>query len=235
MKEALILFSGGKDSFLSTLLMIEKGYKVHLVTYENGCGLKASNALHGAKRILKKYGEDRVNIIGIKRTEAIWREFIRNYYNMKASDILKLYGEATISQFNCLTCRLSMYVMTIILCLKNNIDTVVDGARKSQLFALEQDELLERFEKLFKKYNIKIEYPVKELEDDYELKNQLLIRGFVPKTLEPQCLLGVSLKKEEIDEKVINAMEKIYDNLLKDKAEELIQKYKNVNLSGEYL
>lgn len=154
---------------------------------------------------------------------------------MKASDILKLYGEATISQFNCLTCRLSMYVMTIILCLKNNIDTVVDGARKSQLFALEQNELLERFEKLFKKYNIKIEYPVKELEDDYELKNQLLIRGFVPKTLEPQCLLGVSLKKEEIDEKVINAMEKVYDSLLEDKAEKLIQKYKDVSLSGEYL
>ena len=27
MKEALALFSGGKDSFLATLLMIEKGYK----------------------------------------------------------------------------------------------------------------------------------------------------------------------------------------------------------------
>ena len=57
MKEVLVLFSGGKDSFLSTLLMLEKGYKVNIVTYENGCGLKASNALHGAKRILKKYGK----------------------------------------------------------------------------------------------------------------------------------------------------------------------------------
>ena len=235
MKEVLVLFSGGKDSFLSTLLMLEKGYKVNIVTYENGCCLKASNALHGAKRILKKYGKNNVNIIGIQRIEAIWREFIYQYYNMKTSEILKSYGETTISQFNCLTCRLSMYIMTIILCLKNNIDTVVDGARKSQLFVLEQNELLERFEKLFKKYNIKIVYPVKELESDYELKNELLIRGFVPKMLETQCLLGVPLQQGEIDKEIINGMEKIYDNLLKNKAEELIEKYKDVDILGEYL
>lgn len=35
MKEALILFSGGKDSVLSTLMMLDKGYKVNLVTFDN--------------------------------------------------------------------------------------------------------------------------------------------------------------------------------------------------------
>ncbi len=235
MKEALALFSGGKDSFLATLLMIEKGYKVNLVTYENGCGLKATNALHTAKRILKKYGKEKVNIIGIKNTESIWREFIYPYYNLKTSDILELYGEVPISQFNCLSCRMAMYVVSIIICLKNNIDTVVDGARKSQLFAIEQNELLERFEKLFKEYNIKMMYPLKDFEDDYELKNQLLIRGFVPKTIEPQCLLGLPLKKDEIDNEIISSILNVYEKLLKDKSKNLIQKYRNIEISGEYI
>lgn len=51
MKEALILFSGGKDSFLSTLLMLDKGYNVNLVTFDNGYDLKSENVLIGAKRI----------------------------------------------------------------------------------------------------------------------------------------------------------------------------------------
>ena len=40
-KNALVLFSGGKDSFYTTLLILEKGYNVKLLTYENGCGLKS--------------------------------------------------------------------------------------------------------------------------------------------------------------------------------------------------
>ena len=51
MNEALILFSGGKDSFLSTLIMLDKGYKVNLVTFDNGCELKSKNVLKIEKNI----------------------------------------------------------------------------------------------------------------------------------------------------------------------------------------
>ena len=149
MNNVLVLFSGGKDSFYLTLLMLEKGYNVKLVTYENGCGLKSENAIETAKRIQEKYGDDKVEILGVFKTEAIWREFLNLFYNKKMSEILKEYGETTISQFNCLSCRLSMYVMSIILSNKMNIKLIVDGARKSQLFAIEQDSLLERFKKFF--------------------------------------------------------------------------------------
>jgi len=65
MKESLILFSGGKDSFLATLLMLEKGYKVNLITFDNGYELQCKNVLTGAKRIQKK----------------IWSGQSRNYRN----------------------------------------------------------------------------------------------------------------------------------------------------------
>ena len=67
MKEALILFSGGKDSFLSTLMMLDQGYKVNLVTFDNGHELNIKKVLIGAKKIQKKYGSDKVKIIGIKK------------------------------------------------------------------------------------------------------------------------------------------------------------------------
>lgn len=206
MNNVLVLFSGGKDSFYLTLLMLEKGYNVKLVTYENGCGLKSENAIETAKRIQEKYGDDKVEILGVFKTEAIWREFLNLFYNKKMSEILKEYGETTISQFNCLSCRLSMYVMSIILSNKMNIKLIVDGARKIQLFAIERDALLERFKSFFEKYNMEIDFPLKDFKDDFELKNQLLIRGFVPKTLEPQCLLGMPMSNKDLTKEIIMAI-----------------------------
>lgn len=234
-KNALVLFSGGKDSFYASLLILEKGYNVKLLTYENGCGLKSENAIETAKRIQLKYGIDRVEILGVLRTAAIWREFAYLFYNKTISEILKQYGNTTISQLNCLSCRLAMYVMTIILSKKMDIQLVVDGARKSQLFAIEQDVLLEKFQKFFDKYNLKIDFPLKDLQDDFELKNQLLIRNFVPKTLEPQCLLGMPLSSKEMTQEIIDATTNVFEELLLPKAYELIDKYKNIDILGEYL
>lgn len=157
------------------------------------------------------------------------------FYNKKTSEILKEYGEITISQFNCLSCRLSMYVMSIILCNKMNMKLVVDGARNNQLFAIEQDLLLTRFKAFFAKYHIKIDFPLKNFKDNFELKNQLLIRGFIPKTLEPQCLLGMPISKKDITTEIIESSAKVFDKLLLKKANELVEKYKNINISGEYI
>ncbi len=233
-EEVLVLFSGGKDSFLLTLLLIEKGYNVNLVTFENICEIKSKNAIKQAKRIQNKYGKIKVKIIGIQKTDAIFREFIKLYYNTKPSQNIEKYGDLPISQFNCLSCRLSMYVMSIIIAKQNGIHEIADGARISQKFAIEQEPLLKCFTELFEKNGLNIVFPLKEMKDDFELKNEILIRGFTPKTLEPQCLLGMPLEND-LDEETINATEKCFKRLLLKKSNELIEKYKNMNLSGEYI
>ena len=212
MKACLVLFSGGKDSLLSTILLIEQGYKVKLVHYDNMCSIGCSNVKKGYIRLVKKYGCDKVEYIGVKNISGSFRKFINIMYNMHISEIKEKYGNISISELNCLACRLSMYIASIIICQKMHIKYVADGARNSQLFAIEQDLLLERFKSFFEKYNIKIEFPLKDFKDDFELKNQLLIRGFVPKTIEPQCLLGMPISNKDLTNEIIESTAKILIN-----------------------
>lgn len=233
MKKVMVLFSGGKDSLFTAVQSLEKeDYQVYLVHYENGCSICSKNVLYSVKKLIQRYGEDKCKFLGIYNVAAIFREFLLLYYNLKPSDILKLYGEIPISQFNCLACRLSMYIMSILLCQKHGIDLVLDGARKSQLFAIEQELLLNQFISFFNEYSISIEFPLKDLKDDYELKNQLLIRGIVPKTLEPMCLLGVPLTSSQIDNEMVESVSLVFNNLLKEKSKILIKRYQEIETLG---
>lgn len=233
MKKVLVLFSGGKDSMLSTILLVEQGFEAVLVHYDNSLELGSKNVKKGYERLIKKYGENKVKYLGVKRIEAIFRSFIKDFYNLKVDEILKEYGKISFSQFNCLACRLSMYVATIILCKQLNISYVADGARKSQLFAIEQDCMLDLFKNLFKEYNIDLLLPVKNLENDFDEKNEFLVRGIVPKVSEAQCLIGMPLNVN--DSEILDASINIYKDFLYPKVNDLIEKYKNVMFGDDYI
>ena len=235
MSRALILFSGGKDSFLSTLKAIDQGYEVNIVTFDNGQELKSKNVIKEAKRIQKKYGSDKVEIIGIKKTDSIFRELICSFYNYDIQFIKEKFGNITISQFNCLSCRLSMYILAIIICLQKNIDTVIDGARKSQLFAIEQETMINEFKKLFENFNLEIIFPVLNETYDYSIKNQILANGFVPKMNECQCLLGMPILNGSMNDDILEGCLNVYMKELYPKIERIIETYKNIDFKEKYL
>ncbi len=235
MDKVLVLYSGGKDSLLSAILLIEKGYEVYLVHYDNSLEIGQNNVKNGFKRLEKKYGSNKVKFVGIKKTDAIFRELIKEFYNTKFKNIYDKFGNISVSEFNCLACRLSMYIESIILCKKLNIHFVADGARTSQKFAIEQPQMLDLFTSLFKKYNIDIIYPVKDLTDDFQEKNDLLIRGIIPKVSESQCLLGMPLLDNSLDNEVLLAVIKVYKDLLFSKIDTLIERYRNVDIGEKYI
>ena len=235
MKKVLVLFSGGKDSMLSAILLIEQGYEVVLVHYDNSFEIGSNNVEDGYKRLVKKYGNDKVKYLGVKKVDSIFRTFIRDFYNLKANDILDNYGKITFSQFNCLACRLSMYILTIILCKQLNISYVADGARNSQLFAIEQDSMLTLFTQMFHEYEIELLLPVKDLKDDFEEKNEFLMRGIIPKVSESQCLIGMPLNSNKVYNEVVDASVNIYNRYLYPKVNDLIERYLNIELEEQYI
>ncbi len=221
-EKVLQLFSGGKDSFLSTCKLAEQGYTVLLITYKNGCSLCIQNTKHEVERLIKKYGE-KVHFLGYYPTVGIWREFFLPFLNLKPSEIKEKYGEITYSQFNCLTCRTTMYLYSIVFCNYLGIKKISDGARPSQGFVVELPSMLERYEKLLSKYEIELLLPVQYIDSDWTVKNELLLRGIVPKTLEPQCLIGVPLPNgKKPDEDIIQGTLKFFDEEMYPKCYELL-------------
>lgn len=220
----LQLFSGGRDSFLSTCRLLENNNIVHLITYDNGCSLSSENVKHSVDRLINRYGEEQVKFLGVYDIFGIWREFFLSYFNLRSSEIINEYGEITYSQLNCLTCRSSMYIYSIAICKYLSIVKVADGARYSQGFGIEREPMLNRFKGLFKKYNIEIILPVVDLDSDWKRKNELMMYGYTPKVYEPQCLLGVPIENEGLSEDVISGLITFYDTEILPKCDSLINK-----------
>jgi len=237
-KEVIVLFSGGRDSFLTACKLIENGYKIYMVTFENGIGLQGYNAKYAAEKIIKKYGNDKAEFLGVQCIAGFWREFFLPYYNMKPSEIIKEFGELTISQFHCLTCRMSMYIWSIIKAKQMGIKYIAEGARENQGFVVELPIFISKLKNFLKEYNIDLLLPVYKLNSDHKRKDELLIRGFLPKTLEPQCLIGVPLPSgqapdNEVQGAAINYLEKIIIPRAKRLIEENLKTF--IDKSGDIL
>jgi len=233
-KKIIVLFSGGKDSFLSTCLVIEQGFKALMVTFDNGAGLSGTNSANGAERIIKKYGSNKAEFLGVRSVVGIWREFVLPFRNMKPKEIAEAYGELTVSQFNCLTCRSAMYTWTILKAQELGIKHVADGARKSHGFVIELPCMLERFREFFLEFGIELLFPVWDLESGWRLKNLFLTRGFVPKVIEPQCLLGTPLSGI-LDEEVQEATVSYFDQIVRPRAAKLISERFPITAGENYL
>lgn len=52
MKKVLVLYSGGKDSMLSAILLLEQGFQVYLIHYDNSLEI-GNNIKNGFKRLEK--------------------------------------------------------------------------------------------------------------------------------------------------------------------------------------
>lgn len=196
MNKVLQLFSGGRDSMLSVCRLLEvEDIQVVLANFTNGFTVGVDNVQHGINRLIERYG-DRVSSLGTYDVSWVWRELLRPVLNRSTSDILADYGEVTYSQLNCVTCRLSMYVYAIAICMSYNITEISDGARYSQNFVIESEAMLKCISSLLKKFDIDLLTPVAHVSANWERKNDLLRYGFVPKVLEQQCLMGVPLEGE---------------------------------------
>lgn len=221
MKEVLLMYSGGLDSFLSVCRLIEAGFRVLLVHFDNGSMIGTEAVLKGTEILKKKFGS-RVEYIGIVSTAAINMR-LKKIENRKFSDIVDLFGNATMSQYQCLVCRSAMYYYAAALALERNIHFVAEGARRSQKFAIEQTPVLECFNAFLKKNDIELLLPVIDLEDDFEKIMEINEWGLEAIPYESKCLLGYRLENEyPVDEEIITAIQHIFNELIRPEMDALI-------------
>ena len=221
-KQALILFSGGLDSLLTSCKMIEDRYQVTLVHYDNGSSSGCEYVKKTAERLIERYGEDKVKFWGYGLTVGYFKALRDEIYSLELQEIVQKYPYFNLPQFTCLACRSAMYIYTILLCKKLNIKVVAEGARKSQLFAIEQTNMLEQYRNLLNAFGIELATPLLNLESNYDRTLELLIRGINPTVIEPQCHFGVPMKKPLSPEEELEVSH-IYQEELKPKCLKLIK------------
>lgn len=214
--DVILMLSGGRDSFLAACRLLEDSKKFHLkmVTYDNGCSYCSANVNEVSQRIIKKYGADRAEYLGVYKISSVIREFFFPYFNMTPVEQSKEFFGLTPSQFHCLVCRTSMYIYSVWLALLHGASGIAEGGRESQGFVIELPGMAkERYPLLVESVGLNLLLPVYDLRDDWIRDNELLSRGYLCKSFEAKCLIGVPVNGS-VDESVIQGVHAYYDKIM---------------------
>lgn len=233
-EEALIHFSGGLDSFLATMKTIESGYRAVLINYNNGSSVGMERINYGYERLLERFGEEYVRMWGYGMTVGYFKALRDDFYQMKPSELVSLCPNLTMGQINCLTCRSAMYIFSVLVCQREKINTVVDGARRSQGFVLERDAMLEKYREFFQTYDIELLTPVLDLKTDWEREIAIMLRGMSAMPTDGKCFLGTPITFEDEEHMLKRDQEAvdIWENNLKPKCHKLVKYSENIMLDN---
>lgn len=228
-KEVLLMYSGGLDSVLSCIRLIRDGYKVYLIHFDNGSSIGSENIQVGAQRLINRFRDD-VEYLGIASTASYFLNYrgMVNIENLNAKELYEKYGKISISQCRCLLCRMAMYTYSIALARKMGISYIAEGARESQLFAIEQNVLLNEFRDLCKKFDIELLTPVIDVVDDYEKENEIFMWDHNLGAYESKCLLGFPMDKKLTQEE-LDDIKEFYKNIKYLQEKDIIEKRVVIN------
>lgn len=124
--EVAVMFSGGIDSLLASVLLQQKYDRVHLITFDKGYlefGIK--NNVPNVNRLKTAFGEDRIThqVIDIKQIVK----------RISVSKIFKDRKDYNIEIRWCVGCRLSMNTGGLLYALENNLIGYADGSNREQI------------------------------------------------------------------------------------------------------
>lgn len=224
MEKVLLFFSGGNDSTLTACKLASSEYDVHLITFDNGCEEGIENIRNRAtilERLFQTSSTGKVRNLGVFQSVSEFMALRQESANMPFSKIVSCYGDLNPNQLNCFNCRSAMYVVGVVVAKELGIKWIAEGARKTQLFALEQRKLLEGYRKLLTHYDMDLLLPVYDYETDTEVENELnrySIHFYEPlydgtTGYEAKCWLGTPMDRP-LTEEEINGYDKFYYDVL---------------------
>lgn len=201
-KDVLLMYSGGKDSTLAAIRLVNMGYNVYFIHFDNGATLDTDKPYLTWKNIFCslevyqfpfKYAK-----VNIKNK---YQEFFQNWEE-NYGNVLK--DGSIDSEIRCLACRSAMYNYALKIAIDEGFKYIAEGARISQEFFIEQPIMLSEYQNIAQKFGIELLFPVLEVENDQEVIQELLDNSFSSKTWESKCILGRKAKaKTKKDKKLI--------------------------------
>lgn len=181
-KSVVLLFSGGRDSSLACAVLAKKGYKIHLLTFNNGTTTNLSLAERRYKELDKRFPD-----------AIIARKVIPSYGLFKEIALTSIEKDFKKYETNllCMGCKLAMHVLSLIYCLENKVSIIADGYTEYQRTWVEQiPQAIQTVRKFHEEYKVKYVNPVYDQNSKDQVKKKLFSFGLSTKSLEGSCLLG---------------------------------------------
>ena len=181
-EEAVLLFSGGRDSSLAVVRLIEMGYKIHLLTFDNG----ATEDIAKSNLRLSEYSDE------IKKN-IITRKIINSKELFKKIALSNIETDITHFQKNliCMGCKMAMHTISLNYCLKNGIKVIADGYTYYQKEWPEQmPKAIDEIKKFHGQYGVKYVNPVYDIRSKEKAKEELDSYELSTNSLEGKCIFG---------------------------------------------
>lgn len=190
-KKVGVLFSGGRDSSLTSCLLALRDYKIHLITCYNGATVNTEISNYRHNELLKVFPDNIVERITIP-VYALFRELAlanieSDFQRYKTSHI-------------CMGCKLAMYTEGLLYCLENDIRLIAGGCAKYQNHYPEQlEEVIMVIQAFLNEYGVQFINPVFDYETEDDVKYKLFRFGLSTKSLEGSCLFGDTYSVPEVE------------------------------------
>lgn len=222
-KTVLLMLSGGRDSYLAACRLIDKGYHIKLITYNNGHMSCTENVIPLVEKIIKVFGEERVSFAGIHMIAQNIMPFLKVVLYENGKKWSRDYPYLPLYQLICLACHTVMYAHSIAYCKAYDIHYIAEGAREQQKFFVELPEMQKEYRELCQAHGLELLLPVYDLKSDIVRKEELAESGFLPKPCEPQCWLGCPMESE-LSQEQIECLLKYYKECMRPHLDALIEK-----------
>lgn len=156
----LVLFSGGKDSWLTASRIVEADKQAVLITMNNGALACERNVLYGAGMLESIYGPDAVSYAGACSTAHAAQCLGEPWAAMSAGEFGGRYPSLMPAQVQYLHCQTAMWTAAAAFAKTRNIRETAAGYKSTDPFCTGCRPWLDRIEKFLDANGIALSLPV---------------------------------------------------------------------------